>query len=138
METRILLAADYANVDSAGKMNVLGAFNRIILQQFPGIHRSMHLVIRLAAELGEFNQERILKIVLFDQDANAIWSTSDVPFTIPMPKEGRTVDFNAVIAIRDMVFPKPGRYEFRVFVNSDLKGVVPIDLEQGGQPPAEG
>lgn len=130
MEARICLAADFANVDQAGKLNVLGAFNRIILSEFPGVHRLMYLVIRLALELGEFDQERMLRIVLFDEDGDEKWSTPDMPFKIPKPQGGRTADFNAIVEVRDMEYQKPGRYEFRVFVNSDHKGVIPIDVER--------
>jgi hypothetical protein len=137
MEARIFLAADFANVDSSGKLNVLGAFNRVILQEFPGVHRSMYLVIRLTTELGEFNQERILKIVLFDADAHEKWSTSDMPFTVPVPKGGRTADVNVIIEVRDIEFQAPGRYEFRVFVNQDSKGVIPIDAEYVEKPVEE-
>ena len=137
MEARICLIADFANVDRSGKLNVLGAFNRIMLQVFPGVYHSMYLVIRLAAELGEFEQEKMLKIILFDQDAHEIWSTPDIPFTIPAPQGGRTVDFNAIIEVRDMEFQEPGRYEFRIFVNSDLKGTIPVDVELVARPPEE-
>ena len=137
MEARICLAADFANVDRSGKLNMLGAFNRIMLKEFPGTHHSMYVVIRLAAELGEFEQEKMLKVGLFDQDAHEMWSTPDIPFTIPAPKGGRTADFNAIIEVRSLEFQNPGRHEFRVFVNGDYKGSIPIDMELVARPPEE-
>src|SRR5438094_535370 len=49
--------ADYALVDQAGKLSVLGIFQHIWVQQFPAMHPRLHLVLRLllflaAAALG--------------------------------------------------------------------------------------
>lgn len=129
MEARLLLLADFANVDGVGKLNVIGSFNRIFSQQFPSRHPSMYLVVRIAADLGEFNQERNLAVILFDEDGQEKWKTPPIPFKISMPVGGGTGEFNAVINIQMMPFEKPGRYEFRVSVDRDLKGVIPLDLQ---------
>ena len=39
--------ADYALVDQAGKLSVLGIFQHIWVQQFPAMHPRLHLVLRL-------------------------------------------------------------------------------------------
>lgn len=44
MDASILLLADFANVDAAGKLNIIGAFNRIYASKFPCRHPQMHLV----------------------------------------------------------------------------------------------
>lgn len=129
MEVRLLLLADLANVDSAGKLNIIGAFNRIFVPQFPAQHPIMYLVVRIVAELGEFNQQRNLVVVLFDEDANEKWRTPNLPFTIPTPDGGRIGEFNAVIGIQMMVFEKPGRYEYRIYIDQDQEGVIPLDVE---------
>ncbi len=134
MEADILLLADFANVDAAGKLNVIGAFNRIGARKFPAVHPLMHIVIRLVAELGEFEQERQLKVILFDEDGNKQWESPDIPFSIAAPKGGRLGEFTSIIALQNTVFKKPGRYEYRVFVNQDLKGSIPVDLVQIEQP----
>lgn len=129
MEARILLAADFANLDKAGKLNIIGAFNRILARKFPTKHPIMYLVIRFAIELGEFDKERTLNIVLFDEDGNEKWKTGDIKFTVNAPDSGRTAEFHPIMQIQNVEFEKPGRYEFRVFVNDDLKGNIPLDAE---------
>jgi hypothetical protein len=39
--------ADYALVDQAGKLSVLGIFQHVWVQQFPAMHPRLHLVLRL-------------------------------------------------------------------------------------------
>jgi len=130
MEVPIALIAEYANADMSGKLNIIGAFNRIGLGEFPGIFHSMYMVIRLTAGLGEFDQERIMKVILYDEDGNQTWETPDLTVKIGPPKAGRTAEYNAIMGIRDLAFEKPGRYEFRIFLDKDLKGDIPIDVVQ--------
>ena len=136
MEVPILLLADYANVDAAGKLNILGAFNRIFFKKLPGKHQLMYLVMRIVAGLGEFDQERVLKVILFDEDGGTVWGTPEVSFIIKPPPGGGSGQFDPIIGIQDMEFKKPGRYEFRVFINGESKGFIPVDIVLM-EPPSE-
>jgi hypothetical protein len=88
----------------------------------------LYVVIRLVAELGEFDRERLLKIILFDSDAREKWTTGEIPFKVPKPAGGGIGEFHAIIAVQNAEFDKEGRYEYRVFVNDDLKGSIPLDV----------
>jgi hypothetical protein len=88
----------------------------------------MYLVVRLAAELGEFDQQRSLKVILFDEDGVELWKIDSIPFEVRRPERGATGEIHHLIAIQSMTFEKPGRYEFRVFVNGESKGSVPLDV----------
>jgi len=68
MRPLLFLTADYANVTSDGKLNVMGIFKEINAYNFPARHASMHLVAKLAAELGEFEQTRNITVILMDAD----------------------------------------------------------------------
>lgn len=126
----MLLAADYASIDHySGKLNVLGAFDRIYAQDFPTRHHAMHLVIKLGAELGEFGDTRKLIVKLMDEDANELL-VIPMDFQVPNPSSGARPEVNAIVELRDVEFPKPGRYEFRIFVDKDLKGDLRLDLEK--------
>lgn len=134
MEARILLAADFANVDAVGKLNILGAFNQIFTKSFPARHSLLYLVVRLVAELGEFDKERILKIILFDTDSREKWTTGAIPFRVHAPAGGRIGEFHAIIAVQNAEFEQEGRHEYRIFVNDDLKGSIPLDVVKFEQP----
>ncbi len=54
-------------------------------------------------------------------------------FLIQPVAEGVQPEFNAVVGIRDLVFPQAGRYEFRLFVDKEQKGDIAIDVVQGPQ-----
>ncbi len=128
MEARILLSADFANIDSSGKLNIIGAFNRIYAHEFPAIHPLMHLVIRLTAELGELDRQRTLTILIWDEDGKQVGELPSIPFSVKSPKGGKRGDHNAILQLQGMTFEKPGTYEFKVLVDGDLKGIIPIEL----------
>ncbi len=76
MKLLLLLAADYANVTGDGKLNVMGIFREVNALNFPVRHPSMHLVVKLGAELGEYGETRNLAVKLLDADGNEIMSLS--------------------------------------------------------------
>ncbi|MBA4375273.1 MAG: hypothetical protein C0401_03755 [Anaerolinea sp.] len=136
MELLTILAADYANIAEGGKLNVMGIFRNINGTIFPTRIPSMHLVIKLGADLGEYGETRELTIKLFDPDGKEIIKISG-PIKIPEANNGQRPEVNAVLELRDLVFPNPGRYQFCVFIDKDHKGVLPIDVFQLDNPPQQ-
>ena len=127
MRLILLLAADYANVTGDGKLNVMGVFNEVKAANFPARHPSMHLVVKLGAELGEYGQTRQLTVHLHDPDGNGIMTVSG-EIQIPSPQGGPRPEVNAILGLRDIVFPKPGPYQFVVLVDKDHKGDLGINV----------
>lgn len=128
MELRIFLLADFANVDTGHKLNIIGAFNTVTAREFPATHPSIYLVAKVAAQLGEFGKQFDYQIVFFDEDAEELGKLAG-KFTFLQPKgKQRHSEFNLVIALRDIQFAKAGRYEFRLLVNNSVLGVVPLDV----------
>ena len=111
MKLLLLLATDYANVTSDGKLNVMGIFRDINAVNFPARHSSMHLVVKLGAELGEYGDTRTLTVKLLDPDGVEIMSLTG-PVAIPKSESGKIPEVNAILELKDIIFPKPGPYQF--------------------------
>lgn len=125
MNLLLLLAADYANITGDGKLNVMGIFRDINAYSFPARHSSMHLVVKLGAELGEYGDTRTLTVKLRDPDGTEIMSLAG-PAVIPNSEGGRIPEVNAILELKDVVFPKPGPYQFVVLIDKDYKGDLPV------------
>ena len=127
MDLKVLLAADYANIERQGKINVMGVFDRISAADFPARHPEMVLVMKLSAGPAEYGRTRKLVVKLLDEDATqelVDWSRDiDVP-----PGSGGPVEINQFLKLRDLVFPAEGVYTFYVLVDDDEKGTLPITL----------
>jgi hypothetical protein len=134
MRLILFLVADCANVTSDKKLNVMGVFNEVRAARFPARHPSMHLVVKLGADLGEYGQSRDLTVNLHDPDGQPIMSVSG-QVEVPMPTGGGRPEVNAIFNIRDVVFQKPGPHQFIVLVDKDFKGDLPINVIQ--TPPSQ-
>lgn len=137
MEVLVILAADYANLERSGKINVMGIFNDINAASFPMRHPLIHLIVKLGAELGELSQARTVTVKLLDEDGNELLS---IPQHIEVPKAsgGRRPEMNFILELRDIVFQKPGRYDFAVLIDNDHKKDLPIYINQIKSPDPHG
>lgn len=131
MELTTILVADYASIDQSGKINLMGIFQSINCQTFPTRHPSMHLFVKLSAELGEYGEERNLTISMRDENGKEIFKMNG-PIKIPQPQGGRRPEVNAIFQIKDVVFNKPGRFQFVVLVDKDHKGQLSFDVTSIG------
>jgi len=127
MRLLLLVAADCANITADNKLNVMGIFNEVRASQFPARYPSMHLVVKLAAELGEYGQKRDLTVNLHDPDGQPIVSVTG-QVDVPKPVGGARPEVNAIFNIRDIVFQHPGPHQFIVLVDKDFKGDLPINV----------
>lgn len=128
MDATILLIADYAALDTLGKLTVVGAFNKIYVPKFPVTHPSLYVTIRFMADLGETSEKRTLKVFLVDHDYNQLWSTPEIPFQIARPQGGSVAEFTPIINIQQIEFHHPGQYAFKVQVDKEIKGTIPFDV----------
>src|SRR5437867_11776402 len=71
MHLDFAVVADYAIVDQAGKLSVLGVFQHIWVQQFPAMHPRLHLVLRLKGERTEIGEHSV-EIRLVDEQGTEI------------------------------------------------------------------
>ena len=134
MEKLILLVADYANVDQGGKLNVLGAFGRIYAQQFPAVHASLYLVLKLGADFEDFGQQKTLTVHFRDADGKILLALPPLNFTIN-PKQMPIPEVNFIIQVQNLVLPSAGQYDFQIEVDEAEIGVLPITVEQFTPPP---
>jgi len=129
MDAVLFLAADFANHEASGKLNVLGIFNQIMAKEFPARHRRLYLVMRLVAQLGEFQTQHDLKIAFFDEDGHELGGQQQ-KIEIPRPERGKQAAVDLIVEVNDLQLPTPGRYEFKLIINRDVKSSLPIDVIQ--------
>jgi len=128
MKLMVLLTADYASVERpTGKLNVLGAFSRIFAKTFPCRHHRMAVVVRLKPDFGDHTDGRELSIVLSDEDGTELMQF-EIPLTFPLGEGGSRPEFQGVIELNNLLFPRPGSYEFTVLVDDQFLGSTSVEL----------
>ena len=129
MEVDLALLADAATIDAAGKLNILGIFDRLGTSAFPTRHPRMSLVLRFSAgvhEAGKHDVEIILRgpegkeLVHVDGEMNLTAGPRSVAGGVLVPH---------VLNMDGLVFPSPGRYAFDVRVDGEHHVSIPLTLE---------
>ncbi|MCI0436076.1 MAG: hypothetical protein L0271_20905 [Gemmatimonadetes bacterium] len=127
MNVKLALLADYANVTAEGKLNILGIFDRISVQELPAVHPQMHLVLRIEAHPAERDRLHNIEIRLHDPDGQTVFDVKgDI---VPHGSPGQTISTNQILTLNNLQLTKLGGYVFVVFVNNDLKSEVPLGIE---------
>src|SRR2546425_5280283 len=142
MHLDFAVVSDYALVDQAGKISVLGIFQHIWVQQFPAMHPRLHLVLRLKGKRTEIGEHRVQIRLADEQGTEILGGSGQVTFAEP---PAGVVDIEAAaILVFDVPFPHPGLYRFLITIDGEEKASVPITVSQvpaggggGGDPGAK-
>ncbi len=128
MEIDLAVLADAATVDAAGKLNILGIFDRISTGGFPAQHPHVSLVLRLGASMNEAGDHKV-EIVLRDPEGGEVVRINgDIKVGLGPAQAGARIRVPQVINMERLVFPKPGRYSFDVSVDGEHQVSVPLFL----------
>ena len=125
------MLADAANISREGKLNILGAFDRIYGTKFPLHWPRMVLVTRFEASAAEFGSEKSLEIITMDADGKKLGKASG-KMKIGEGRTGRQIKINHVLPM-GMTFPAPGEYSIEILVNGESKATVPLEVVQREQ-----
>lgn len=125
-----VLLADYANLTSDGKLNVMGVFRQINASQFPCRLLSMYLVIKIQTDpVEELRGERVLIARLVDADGSVLREI-EMPFKFPERSGGVRPEANFIFQITNCEFPYSGDYAWHVLVEDEIMGQFEIYLSQ--------
>lgn len=138
MHLDFAVVADYALVDQAGKISVLGIFQHIWVQQFPAMHPRLHLVLRLKGKRTEIGEHAVRIRLLDESEAEILGGSGNVTFAEP-PAGVTDIEAAAILAF-DVPFPHAGIYRFDITIDGDRKAAVPISVSQmpSSPPPRPG
>lgn len=127
------VVADYALVDQAGKISVLGIFQHIWVRQFPAMHPRLHLVLRLKGKRTEVGEHGV-QIRLADEGGlEILGGNGTVNFAEP-PAGVTDIEAGAILVF-DVPFPHEGTYRFEITVDGAVLATVPITVSQLQNPP---
>lgn len=128
MNLKFLLMADYASYSADQKLSVNGIFENIVGRDFPITHPILYVVSQLSASPAEYGRTCKLEITLLDEDAQNILLLGG-QVVVPTPSGRRMgVTVNNIFALQNVVFPKPGRYQFSLLIDGDEKGELAFEV----------
>lgn len=128
MHLDFAVVADYAIVDQAGKLSVLGIFQHIWVQQFPAMHPRLHLVLRLKGKRTEVGEHRVQIRLVDEQETEILGGNGSVNFAEP-PAGVTDIEAGAILVF-DVPFPHGGAYRFEITIDGAAKASVPLTVSQ--------
>ena len=128
MHLDFAVIADYALVDQAGKLSVLGIFQHIWVQQFPAMHPRLHLVLRLKGKRTEVGEHAVQIRLQDEQEAEILGGAGNVTFNEP-PAGVTEIEAGAILVF-DVPFPHPGPYRFVITIDGETQASVPVTVSQ--------
>lgn len=133
MEIDLALMADAATVDAAGKLNILGVFDRITARHFPAPHERISLVLRFTAGIDEAGEHRLAISLKTPDGAELIPPIEGMLHLGPGPGHlGGEIRFPHILNLNGIVFPAPGQYSFDIRVDDKYLTSLPLYLSQMG------
>jgi len=128
MEVDMALLADAATIDAAGKLNILGVFDRISTSSFPAQHPHMVLILRFTAGVGEIGTHKV-EISLSDpRGQRVVHLNGDMQLGAGRSGVAEGLKVPHVLHLDGMVFPVPGRYAFDVRIDGEHHVTVPLHV----------
>ena len=128
MQVVLAALADYALIDQAGRLSVVGIFSHVWVRRVPGVHARTHLVVRLVGKRTEIG-EHTLRIRFLDPRGQETLG-GEGTFTVGEPIAGVTDVEAGVILAYDLPLPVTGRYTMELTLDGTLMTTLPLTVTE--------
>ena len=125
MKVEIFTLCDAATVDAAGKLNILGSFDRLNAREAPVIHPQCALAIKLRFERVEEGQKR-LRIAFVDQDGAAIMQNLDATTEVRFHGDDPSATVSLALNIQQLRLPRFDEYSIDLAVDGRQEASIPL------------
>lgn len=130
MFIRYALLADTVTFDNTGKASAIGIFDRVFAVNFPTMHRDMTLLVNLEGTIAE-KGEHPITVELRDRDGNRLVPPVEAKVVLGNPHTVQgIVRAGIALKMQDVLFRKPGQYEYVLFADSRFLGRVTFEVQQ--------
>ncbi len=128
MDIEAFLLCDCATQDH-GKLNVLGAFDKIYAEQMPAVHPACTIVARIRFSKIEQGEHKI-KINVIDEDGKAIGPKLEDTISIKVgDKEDSSVG-NFILNIQGLRLENYGDYRIDLAIDGRQEASLPLEARK--------
>ena len=125
MKVEIFTLCDAATVDAAGKLNILGSFDRLNAREAPVIHPQCALAIKLRFERVEEGQKQ-LRIAFVDQDGAAFMQNLDATAEVRFHGDDPSATVSLALNIQQLRLPRFNEYSIDLAVDGRQEASIPL------------
>jgi hypothetical protein len=125
MRVEIFTLCDAATTDAAGKLNILGSFDRLNAREAPVTHPQCALALKLRFERLEEGQKRI-RIAFVDSDGASVMPTLDTTTQVQFRPDDSSATASLVLVIQQLKLPRFGEYSIDLAVDDRHEASIPL------------
>jgi uncharacterized protein DUF6941 len=134
MKVEILTLCDAATVDAAGKLNILGAFDRLNASAEPIVHPQCALAFKLRFERIEEGNKKI-RVTFVNADGAPVMPSIDGAVDVRISGSESSAAASFVLNIQQLKLPKFGEYSIDLAVDGRHEGSVSLFVVPAPPPP---
>jgi hypothetical protein len=136
MNVEILTLCDAATLDTAGKLNILGSFDRINAAAEPILHMHCALALKLRFERVEEAQKKF-RLAFVDSDGTAVMPPIDGTADVHFEGNDSSSTVSMALDIQQLKLPKFGEYSIDLAIDSRHEASIPLFVKPStpGMPP---
>ncbi len=130
MKVEIFTLCDAATVDAAGKLNVLGSFDRLNATKAPLVHPQCALAIKIRFQRIEEGQKR-LRVTFIDQDGIAVMPSIEATTDVKFPGNDSSATITLAVNIQQLKLPRVDEeYSIDLAVDDRHEASVPLFVKR--------
>jgi hypothetical protein len=128
VDVDIFTLCDAATV-SEGKLNILGAFDTIFVQEFPAVHPQCAIALRVRFRPSE-KGDHTLAIHLIDEDGQPVVPPIEIGLNAQIESGHRFATIALALNLQRIKFKKEGEYAVNLAINRDEKASFQLILKK--------
>jgi hypothetical protein len=125
MRVEIFTLCDAATLDTGGKLNILGSFDRLYAREEPVIHPQCSLAMKLRFERVEEGRKRI-RIAFIDSDGAPVMQPMEASTDVQFRGGEATATALLALNIHQLRVPRFGEYSIDLAVEDRQEASIPL------------
>lgn len=127
MEVQIASLCDSA-ADYGGKLCLIGAFDTILVRQFPALHPFCSVALRIIFRDTDEGKHTLRLNLINDDGQSLLPGMPASELNIQMPESQFFASVNLVFNLQGMRFTKPGQYSVDITLDGAIVSRIPLQV----------
>jgi len=128
MNIEAFLLCDAAT-ESAGKLNILGAFDTIFGRELPVVHAFCAVVLRIRFGRSEVGEHKV-RIAFVDEDGTAVIPPLDGALNFKLNEHATGACANLILNLSGVKFQKFGVFSIDLSIDGQYEKSLPLYIRQ--------
>jgi hypothetical protein len=125
MNVEIFTLCDAATLDTAGKLNILGSFDRLNAAAEPIVHMHCALALKLRFERVEEGQKKF-RLAFVDLDGAAVMPPLEGTAQVQFQGNDSSSTVSMALGIQQLKLPKFGEYSIDLAIDGRHEASIPL------------